>query len=269
MWRSPGFAGLPPSQMMKDTTCPTPSLRLAEFSAPKGFPIESYSPFCLKIHRTLRLAGLPYDSLPMTRPSEIKALNPTCQLPVLVIDGAPLSDSSDIVQWIDEARPGAVLPPDPIDRSAALLWEEFADTALNSYVIASRWADEANFDRLAAAFFGDAPLPIRLLVPRQVRKRVMSTLHARDLGRRGWSRVWDRMKAVLDQLDAQAPATGFWVSETPTAADTSIFGQVQSLRTPLTPEQRGWVESREALTRYLDRVDEATTERLVQTERVA
>jgi glutathione S-transferase len=194
----------------------------------------------------------------MTQPSEIKALNPTCQLPVLLINGVPMADSTTIARWIETRVPGSLAPSS--GSSEFWLWEEFADTALNNLVVASRWADNANFARLSEAFFGNAPLPIRMLIPRQLRKRILGDLSGRDVGRHGWPVFWKRAQSLLDEFDARAPETGFWLGENASIVDAAIFGQLQSLRTPLTPEQRAWLEARRRLTSYLDRFEARTKE---------
>jgi glutathione S-transferase len=81
---------------------------------------------------------------------------------------------------------------------------------------------------------------------------------ARDVWRRGADACWQRFGTTLDQLDARAPADGFWVSTTLTVADVSLFGQLHSLRTALTPWQFEQLTQRRRLCSYLDRVDAAT-----------
>src|SRR5688500_13082267 len=137
--------------------------------------LESWSPFCLKVHRALRAAGLPYTSRHGTMPADFKHLNPAGQVPVLLVDDEPVYDSTRILERILELAPKA------FDASAeAWLWEDWADRALYGYVVASRWADPKNWPLLRDAYFGQAPWLVRSFVAPAVRRRVMRALEGRD-----------------------------------------------------------------------------------------
>ena len=235
-------------------------LTLCELTDPQLPGVESYSPFCLKIHRALRVAGLPYERRFGAHPGVHQALNPRGQVPVLLIGAEPLADSTAIAHWIDKTAPGRLTPTGQPEVSAeAWLWEEFADTALNGFLVAARWADEENWPRSREAYFTGAPAPIRPIIAGLVRRRVMGSLMARDVWRAGEAACWARLETVLDQLDARAATRTWWVGEGLTIADLAIFGQVHSLRTPLTPRQHAMVDRRPHLRAYLDRIQTATT----------
>jgi glutathione S-transferase len=89
---------------------------------------------------------------------------------------------------------------------------------------------------------------------------VVKGLVARDVWRAGPEACWKRFQVLLDQLDARAPEHGFWLSGPLSVADLALFGQLHSLRTPLTPWQAGEVARRLKLSAWLDRVDSATRE---------
>src|SRR5262249_39758070 len=143
--------------------------------------LETYSPFCLKTHRALRYAGLSYERRIGRAPADFKSLNPTGQVPVLLVEGAPLADSTRILQRIDALTGAFTKSLDPRERAEAWLWEEFADTALNGYVVSARWAFDENWPRLCETFFGDAPWFVRKLIAPRVRKRILRGLVARDV----------------------------------------------------------------------------------------
>lgn len=65
--------------------------------------------------------------------------------------------------------------------------------------------------------------------------------------------------AVLDQLDARAPAEGFWLGARVSVADVALVAQLHSLCTPLTPWQGVQVQRRARLAAWLARVDTATS----------
>jgi glutathione S-transferase len=231
----------------------TPTLVLCELEQPDVPGIESFSPFCLKAHRALKAAGLPYERRHGDRPSAFGNYNPTGQVPILLVDGAPVADSTEILRRIGTLRPGAIAA-----EPEAWLWEELADTALNGFLVAARWADDRNWPRTRAAYFAKMPSLIRALVPPRIRKRVIGSLMARDVWRAGSDRCWARFESLLDELDARAPERGWWCGRALSVADIALFAQLHSLRTPLTAPQAESLARRKRLSAWLDRVHEET-----------
>lgn len=233
-------------------------LVLCELQDTGKIELESYSPFCVKVHRALRAAGLRYTRQTADRPDAWRHYNPTGQVPVLLVDGEPVSDSTRILVRIETLGGRSLLPADPRARAESLLWEELADTGLNGYLVAARWADPDNWPRTRAAYFAAMPAPVRAIVPGLLRRGVLKSVHARDVWRRGADDCWSRLDLQLEALDARAPEQGFWLGERVGVADVSLFGQLQGMRTELTPRQRDMVEARTRLASWLDRVDLAT-----------
>ncbi len=239
-----------------------PKIVLCELGETGIASVQSYSPFCLKVHRALGLAGLEYSSRRGAR-HDFRALNPQQQVPVLLVGDEVIADSTKIVARIDElavasGRP-SLLPVDARARAEAWLWEDHADRALNGYLVAARWADPRNWPQVREAYFKGAPWFVKKLVAPMLRRKVMAALVARDFLRAGEAALWDDFRRVLDCLEARAPLGGFWLGgESATVADIAIFGQFHSLRTPLTAAQARELTLRPALTDWLDRVDEAT-----------
>lgn len=219
-----------------------------------GLPgVESFSPFCLKVHRALKAAGLAYERRHGRAPDAFRRFNPARQVPVLLVDGAPVADSTAILKRIVQLRPGAIAA-----EPEAWLWEELADTALNGFVVAARWADDRNWPKTREAYFGRAPAFVRALIVPRIRQRVLAALHARDVTRAGTERCWSRFDALLDNLDVRAPERAYWCGRALSVADVALFAQLHSLRTPLTLAQGEAVARRKRLSAWLDRVHEET-----------
>jgi glutathione S-transferase len=219
--------------------------------------IESYSPFCLKVIRALRARHLAYRSVRAPFPAAHK-LTSMGQVPVLRVGHEVIADSSRILVKIGQLSGRPFESGTPAERAEAWLYEELADTAVNGFVIASRWADDENWPRTRAALFGQMPSVLRWVLPSRLRAQTIQRLVARDIWRAGSSECWARLGELLDRFDARAPQNGFWMGQELTAADLALFGQLQSLRTSLTPKQRAQVESHGQLKSWLDRVDQAT-----------
>lgn len=231
----------------------TTSLTLVELDQDPLPGFESYSPFCLKAHRTLALAGLRYARMSAGTPGLRARYNPTGQVPVLLVGEERVPDSSAIARRVMVLCPGRIA-----EHPEAWLWEELGDTALNGFLVAARWADERNWPAVRDAYFARMPTLLRAIVPSKIRKRVVAGLGARDIWRAGPEACWSRFQRLLDDLDGRAPADGFWLGERATIADIALFAQLHSLRTPLTPWQAAEVERRPRLRDWLGRVDAAT-----------
>jgi glutathione S-transferase len=219
----------------------------------------SFSPFVLEVDRALRLAKLPFERRHISL-VKLKELNPLGQLPVLLVGSEKVADSTRILHRIEQLAPGSMtggLPPAAV--AEAWLWEEFADVALYPYVLATRWADDRGWPVPKAAFFSTIPAPVRGLVASMVRRGTIKKLVERDFTRGGLAACYERLAHVLDDLDRRAPETGFWLGPRACAADVGLFAQLHSLRLPLVPFQAEEVKKRMRLTKYLDRVDAATT----------
>ncbi len=139
------------------TATALPSLTLLEL-AETGLPgIESYSPFCLKVHRGLKYLGLPYERRHGI-PGTFKKHYATGQVPVLLIGEQAVGDSTDILRRIQEVAGRRFQESnDPRIAAEALLWEELAVTALVGFVMASRFADERYWPLMREAAFQVIP----------------------------------------------------------------------------------------------------------------
>lgn len=230
----------------------TLDLTLCEVADASAYGVESFSPYCLKAHRALRLAGLSYSRRHGARPDAFRALNRTGQVPVLLVGERAIPDSTEILRWLVDQRRLEASPE-------AWLWEELADTSLSGFLVAARWLDEQNWPRTKAAFFGGMPAPVRAIVPALIRRGVRRGLVAREHWRRGPEECWGRLERLLDALDARAPAPGVgWLGGGWTVADLGLFAQLRSLDTSLTPRQGQMVRARSRLSGWIDGFDSAS-----------
>jgi glutathione S-transferase len=237
-----------------------PKLVLCDFPAKTNVEgWNSFSPYVLEVARALALARLPFEHRHVDI-FKLKELNPLGQLPVLLVGDEKVPDSTNILRRIERLAPGSMTGGlDARALAEAWLWEEFADTALYPHVLATRWADDRGWPVPRAAFFGTMPAPLRGIVATIVRRATVKKLVERDFTRAGLDACYERLRRVLDDLDARAPAEGFWMGPRPTVADLGLFGHLHSLRLPLIPFQAEEVKKRRKLNAYLDRVDVATS----------
>lgn len=236
-----------------------PSLVLYDFPAlPADARWSTYSPFVLEIAHALQLAKIPFRRERVAYP-RIRQLNKLAQLPVVRIGTELVADSTRILRRIEALVPGSLTAGlDARLEAEAWLWEEFADTALYPYVLATRWIDERGFQVVRRAFFGTLPLPVRAILPSFVRRGMRGALIGRDFLRGGLSALHERLAQTLVGLETRAPETGFWLGPQVTVADVGLFAHLHSLRLPETPWRAAEIARHPKLSRWLDRVEEAT-----------
>lgn len=228
---------------------------LCEVGGPKDQSLLTYSPYCDKVHRVLRFAGIPYERNVGAHPGVFKKYNPLGKVPVLLADQEAITDSTKIIKFLVQQHPDTLGYFDT-DANAAesWLWEEFADTVLNGYLVGSRWADEENWPRLKQALFGPIPAPIRMVISRMTRKRIVQSLRSREVWYGDTEDLRRRFSECIGLLEERTPQDGFWLGERPLSCDFAIFAQLNSLRCAISPWQWDEIKKHTKLNAYLDRV---------------
>ena len=144
------------------------------------------SPYVRKVLAACALKGVEVHLDPIVGlmgNDEFDRISPLRRIPVWVEGDVALCDSSVIVQYIEETRPGPSLwPADPVERARARWLEEFADTRL--------------FDVLGWRLFFEIALKPRFFGEEVDQARVE---HARDV----------ELPAILDYLESLTPERGF------------------------------------------------------------
>lgn len=160
-----------------------------------GSPV---SPYVRKVLAVCALKGVEVEIDPMPpflAKDGFTDLSPLRRIPVWVEGDVTLCDSSVIVQYIEETRPGPSLwPADPVQRAKARFIEEFADTRLFDVLGWKLFFQMA----LKPIFFGGEPDPAIVE-------------QARDT----------ELPAIFDYLEALTPETGFLFGEL-SIADLSL-----------------------------------------------
>ena len=162
-----------------------------------------FSPFARKVRMVLRFKGLQYrsiDALALEEHDRLVDVNPRAEVPVLVDGGVTVSDSADIVCYLEDRFPSpAVLPASPELRAKARRWQRLADTMLDAIIHDISiwiWPTHRRSDQ-----------PPKGLV---------------EAGRRDLHRI-------LDNLEDSIDASGF-VCDQVSIADFSLFPHVSSLK---------------------------------------
>ncbi|KAB8055502.1 maleylacetoacetate isomerase [Janthinobacterium rivuli] len=162
-----------------------------------------------RVRIALNLKGIDYDSIPVHLLQDggqqllpaYRAVNPSALVPALDDDGAILTQSLAMLEYLDETRPGVpLLPADPLER--------------------------ARVRALALAIACDAH-PLTNL---RVLKYLKNTLGLSDEAKQEWYRHWmAEGLAAVEALLAQGDPAGkglFCHGDSPTMADCCLVPQV-------------------------------------------
>ena len=223
--------------------------------------VESASPFCVKVHRALALKGLTYEPKVVGNPSEMKRLNPgVLKVPVLGWDEELVQDSTRIMHFLDEKVPEPRLfPAEPQAHARTRLFEDWADEALYWFPVYLRWQVDSNYGPFAERAFGSMPIPLRWLLPKYIRRQVMSQLWGQGTGRLPIERVLSMFEDHLQMLENLLGNGNFLGGAHPDAADIAIFGPLRAMAVEVMPESAKVVHRFPTIVNWLDRVDNATT----------
>ena len=95
-----------------------------------------FSPFARKVRMVLRFKGLDFssiDALAVSEHGRLASVNPRGEVPVVVDGSVTVTDSADIVSYLEDRFPTpAVFPDRPELRAKARGWQRIADTALDA-----------------------------------------------------------------------------------------------------------------------------------------
>jgi glutathione S-transferase len=187
---------------------------------PPLWGLPSPSPFCVKVETYLRMAELPYQAHNLSDPRKA----PKGKLPFIRDDGKVIADSGVILDHL-RASYGDKLDGDlsARDRATALGLRRMMEEHLYWYMVHVRWRLEPNWATVRQAFFSQLPLPLRLFLPRLVRKAVAKAMGAHGIGRHSEDEL-DRM--ALDDLTALSGYLGdksYFMGDQPSELDAAAY----------------------------------------------
>lgn len=168
-----------------------------------GSPV---SPYVRKVLAACAIKGVQVAVDPITPfmgDDGFSRISPLRRIPVWIEGDFVLNDSSVIVQYLEETRPGPSLwPADPQDRARARWLEEYGDTRL--------------FDVLGWKLFFQIALKPRFFGG-ETDQAVVA--HARDV----------ELPEILDYLESVSPDDGFLFGTQPCVADFAVTAACMNL----------------------------------------
>src|SRR5215472_18641847 len=92
------------------------------------------SPWAERVRWALKYKDVPYEKenyQPGVDEEKIKKLTGQAQVPVLMVDGKPIPDSTAILNWLEQYKSQpSLMPIAEKDRAQVMMWEELMDGVL-------------------------------------------------------------------------------------------------------------------------------------------
>lgn len=189
------------------------------------------SPYCGKIRGILRYKSVPVKIRsvnPLNR-AELLKISGQMRVPVLVDGRKVLTDSTDIARYLEDKFPDPpIYPRGRRDCAQALLWEDWADEALQRVVGPLKVLHKANGRKLAALEASHSPQgPATLFTWRLIRpvfeRQMVSFGQTRSVPRL-LKRFEAQMQLVADRIEGT-----YLVGDKPSIADFSVYGVLEPL----------------------------------------
>jgi glutathione S-transferase len=216
-----------------------------------AFGLPDPSPFVMKAHMLLKLAGLEYQT--STRGFRQA---PKGKLPYIV-DGDTLVADSTLIRLHIEQRYGIDFDRGLGARERGIGWaaEKMLEDHLYWIMIYWRWLNEPNFARGPKAFFKRAPALIRPLVERMVLKKIRRNLHGHGIGRHTETETTAMAARSIESLAQILGDNRYFLGPAPAGADATAFAFIAGALTPhFESPLRDQMQRMQNLVAYRDRM---------------
>ena len=160
-----------------------------------------------RVRTSLNIKGIPYEYIPVPLEAdaleEYRKVNPQMLLPTLLVDGEIVTQSTALVEFIEEAFDGpSLLPQDPIARARSRAFGQ---------VIACE---------------------IHPIICPKIQRHLSSAYNVESEGRADWYAHWihDGFRTLEELLRRRDTATPFCYDDKPTIADIYLVPQMYNAR---------------------------------------
>lgn len=197
-------------------------IKLHGFGANNGLP--DASPFVLKVDAFLRLAGIPFESR-----SGIGNMKnaPKGKLPFISDGDQVVADSRFIVQHL-QANHGADLDAHLSDEQKAIAYtlQTTLEEQLYWCVLHFRWVDDAGWAQVKEAFFAKMPMPLKVIVPLVVRRKMRDAIKKQGTGLHSPDEILKIARECLQHVSNLIGHSPYLFGDKPCSADATVYGFV-------------------------------------------
>lgn len=186
--------------------------------------------------------ALDFKSIPHVRHSLLPGLHMARTLwmtgqkavPVLVLNGRTIADSTRIIAALEEACPDPPLyPPDATARARALALEEFFDEQLGPHIRRAVFHDLLPHADYAAALITTGFAPATRSVYRAIFPAIRAVMRLdMRIDERGADLGRAKVAAALDRIEAELQPSGYLVGDRFTVADLTAAAMLSPIVTP-------------------------------------
>ena len=190
-----------------------------------------------KVRMTLYEKGLKFESRLMNLQAfeqhqpEYLAINPNGVVPSLVDDGVPVTESSIIMEYIDERYPDSTLlmPSDVLGRAKVRLWLKFSDNVAFDSIFLSTWS-KLSVSR-AQSLSKEELQEVVSRIPTKERRDRWGKIAKEGYSADEIKEAIDKMVGVLDAMEAGLVPGPWLVGDMFTLADIANIPYLDRIRT--------------------------------------
>jgi len=192
------------------------------------FGVMDASPFVVKVDAFLRMASLPYENIAGF--NNIKK-SPKGKLPFIVDErgdeNVVVPDSEEIIEHLTKVY-NVELDNFLTDeqKATAHLVTKSLDENLYWCLVYSRWMLDDTWPIISDTFFGQLPFPVKLIVPKLVRKSVKKNLHGQGTGRHSKDEILAISKKSFDALSSMLGDKPYFFGEQVSSFDAVVYSHI-------------------------------------------
>lgn len=224
--------------------------------------VPDISPYVTKLITYLRMTGIPYEYKNQDL-TQLDADAPFGKLPYIIDtdDNTKVADSNTIIQYL--SKKFNVKLDDglsPAEKAIGVAFDRLVTEHLYwSGVIQPRWKQDEGFEVYIPYLVQGAEVGPELRgFLDAFRKRILDGFAGHGMGRRDVDTVLGFYQTDVDALSEFLGNKQYFQGDKPTTVDASVFAMLQHLvRQPQKWKGTGYVEGKQNLMAYLDRMDQA------------